>query len=153
MYLLPSHLRDTVTEKVRNPNICSIKCNPIHGEIANSESAEDLAIDCPDLTHTVARGICHPDVRTSNAIPFGRPPTAKSPRTVPSLTRTLLTVLLALLATQILAPSNAIANGLLPTVKVPRTFPLLDTLLTVVPGEFTVPLFAIPTSLPSKAKP
>src|SRR5215831_1091612 len=64
MCLLASHLRDTVTEKVRNPNICSIKCDPIHGEVAHSESAEDLAIDCPDLTHIVARGICHPDVRT-----------------------------------------------------------------------------------------
>jgi hypothetical protein len=55
----------------------------------------------------------------SNATPFGPEPTANVPRTVPSLARSLVTLLLPAFVTQMLLPSNATPYGLVPTTNVP----------------------------------
>src|SRR5262252_1628676 len=62
---------------------------------------------------------------------YGEPLTAKVPRVVPSLARSLVTVPLLTLPTQILAPSNARLLGCAPTVKVPALVPSRLYLVTV----------------------
>src|SRR5580704_5647321 len=85
----------------------------------------------------------------SKATPVGLVPTVKVPTSEPSLACSLVTLLLAIFATQMLAPSKATPRGLPPTVKVPRSAPsLARSLSTVLSALFTTQIFA-----PSRATP
>ena len=71
------------------------------------------------------------------------------PTQTPSLARSLVTVLLPLFATQMLAPSKAMPMGLEPALNVPKTAPsLARSLVTVLLSLFVTQMLA-----PSKATP
>src|SRR5207245_6495434 len=71
------------------------------------------------------------------------------PSSLPSLARSLLTVLLSKFAVHMLAPSNATLKGNLPTGKVPSNLPsFVRTLVTVLP-----PVSVTHTWKPSNAIP
>src|SRR5260370_1456339 len=70
----------------------------------------------------------------SNAMPVGLVPTAKVPRTAPSLARNLVTLLLPLLATQMLEPSKATAYGAVPVLNCVVRFALYQCRIATCSG-------------------
>src|ERR1700730_4595354 len=82
----------------------------------------------------------------SKATPRGLVPTLKVPRSVPSLARSLSTVLSALFTTQMLAPSKATPTGVFPTAICVVRLALYQCRVPIWSGflvELTTPLCAM----------
>ena len=110
--------------------------------VRNVESAGWLGFDRPHEPDSQLGRHAEPTIRgPSYASQEGPLPTAKVPSTVPSLTLTLVTSLLLVLATHMFAPSKTKPSGLVPTATVLSTLPSLQR------NIFTLLLVALDTQM------